>query len=173
MLSLLADEKVLMVIRRHWFALARPATVLVVLLILPSFVFGVAGVAGERFLTAEFQSIINFAFSLYILGILLYSFILWADYYLDVWIITNRRLIDIKQQGLFNRSISELSMDKVQDVTIEIYGFVQTLLKFGNLKVQTASQSTFTICDAPNLYEAKETILKYSQLPHGVGAPKP
>lgn len=163
MISLSPGEQVLMVLRRHWFALARPTFILLILLVLPSLIFGVAGVAAEKFVRAELQSVVNFVFSLYVLSIILYGFILWSDYYLDVWIITNKRLIDIQQKGLFNRSVSELGMDKVQDVTIKVNGFVQTLLKFGSLEVQTASQSTFTIVDAPSLYEAKELILRYSQ----------
>ncbi|MDO8560910.1 MAG: PH domain-containing protein [bacterium] len=163
MITLAENERVLMIVRRHWFALARPTAFLFFLLIMPSLVFGFAGATAEKFVQPELQPVVNFIFSLYVLGILLYGFILWADYYLDVWIITSKRLIDIQQKGLFNRSVSELGMDKVQDVTIKINGFVQTMLKFGNLEVQTASQSTFIIKDAPHLYEAKELILRYSQ----------
>ena len=99
----------------------------------------------------------------------MYGFVLWTDYYLDVWLITTERLIDIQQRGLFDRTISELSLNNVQDVTIEIRGIIPTLLKFGNLKVQTASESTFTINDAPRLYEAKELILRYSHRLNAAG----
>lgn len=88
--------------------------------------------------------------------------VLWADYYLDVWIITTKRLIDIRQSSLFSRQISEFQIDRVQDVTIDIHGIIPTLLKFGNLRVETASASSFTIEDAPHLYEAKDFILEYS-----------
>lgn len=106
----------------------------------------------------------NFLLSIYILTLMLFLFIIWADYYLDIWIITSKRIIDIEQRGLFDRSISEFSLANVQDVTIEISGVVQTLLKFGNLHVQTASENNFVIKDAPHLYEAKDFILKYAEL---------
>jgi uncharacterized membrane protein YdbT with pleckstrin-like domain len=102
--------------------------------------------------------------ALYILSLLLFLFIIWTDYYLDIWIITSKRIIDVEQKGLFNRSISEFSLANVQDVTIEINGIVETLLKFGDLNVQTAGQMNFVINQAPNLYEAKDLILKYAEL---------
>mgnify|MGYP001592525074 CR=1 FL=1 len=160
MIHLEPNEELLMVIRRHWFALFRHLAMLFGLLIVPSLFFSVAGFYCG--FPQQVQSLINFAFSLYILGLIVYAFIIWTNYYLDVWIITDKRLIDIEQRTLFSRTISELPMSKIQNVTLEIPGFIATILKFGNLKVETASQSTFIIREAPNVYKAKDLILKYA-----------
>lgn len=159
MIHLEPNEEILMLIRRHWFALFRHVAIIAALFLIPSFFFTFVDLAGK--LGAETQSIINFVFSLYILGLMLYAFIVWTDYYLDVWIITNQRLVDIEQMGLFHRTISEIPMSRIQNVTLEIPGFIQTLLRFGNIRVETASQSAFVIRDAPNMYKAKDLILKY------------
>ena len=166
MISLNPDEKILMVLRRHWFVMVGPTILLVVLLLFPSLFFTLA----PRFFPSigedpSFQPVINFYLSLYILTILLYLFIFWSDYYLDIWIITTKRLIDIEQRGLFNRQISEMNLNNIQNVSIEIKGVVPTLLKFGNLRVETAGEGSSTIREAPRLYEAKDIILRYSR--HG------
>src|SRR3989338_7693655 len=163
MIKLGIDEKILMVIRRHWFVMVGPVVLLVFLLVFPSVFLTTA----PRFYPAlnnnpEIQPMINFSLALYILIVILYLFIWWSDYYLDVWIITNKRLIDIEQKGLFNRHISEMHMRNIQNVSISIRGIVQTLLRFGDIVVETAAQGEFRIRDAPDLYGAKDLILKYS-----------
>lgn len=153
-----------MVIRRHWYALFRHAALITILTVLPVIFYVLNGEAEtlSKISDRNLNPAINFFFSLYALGLVLYTFTVWADYYLDVWIITNRRLIDVEQHGLFSRTISELPMEKIQNVTLEIHGVMATILHFGNLKVETASRSTFIIRDAPHMYKAKEIILKYA-----------
>lgn len=162
MITLEGQERILMVIRRHWYALARHAAILSAFFVVPAIVFFLYSTTAFSFLTPELKSAASFVFTLYLLGLLLYAFIIWADYYLDIWIITDQRLVDVEQRGLFSRTISELPMTKVQNVTIEIPGFIATMLRFGNIKVETASQSTFIIRDAPDMYQAKDLILKYA-----------
>src|SRR3989344_282267 len=163
MIKLGIDEKILMVIRRHWFVMVGPVVLLVFLLVFPSVFLTTA----PRFYPAlnnnpEIQPMINFSLALYILIVILYLFIWWSDYYLDIWIITNKRLIDIEQRGLFNRHISEMNVENIQNVTLQIEGLISTLLKFGNLLVETAGEGQFKIKDAPNLYEAKDLLLMHS-----------
>ena len=86
-------------------------------------------------------------------------FIFWIDYYLDMWIITSERIIDIEQTGLFRRQISEFMLDKVQDITVEIPDMIATFLKYGNLHIQTAGETSFDIKQIHNVYEAKNIIL--------------
>mgnify|MGYP001613430189 FL=1 len=152
-----------MVIRRHWFVMVGPVVLLVFFLLFPSVFFTTAPYFFPDLSSSpKIQPIINFSLSLYILTLILYLFIWWSDYYLDIWIITNRRLIDIEQRGLFNRHISEMNVENIQNVTLQIEGLIPTLLKFGNLLVETAGEGQFKIKDAPNLYEAKDLLLKFS-----------
>ena len=85
----------------------------------------------------------------------------WTLYYLDVWIITDKRIIDIEQKGIFNREISTFRTDNIQDVTIEIRGIIGTFLKFGDIHIETASENnSFVIREALNPERVKEVILK-------------
>ncbi len=80
------------------------------------------------------------AVSVYYLSIWLFLFSEFIDFYLDVWIVTNDRIVNIIQQGLFARTISELDLYKVQDVTSEIKGALPTFFNYGNVYIQTAGE---------------------------------
>lgn len=74
-----------------------------------------------------------------------YAFLVWLlcfhgflDYYLDTWIVTNSRIINIEQHGLFSRIRSEQSLSRIQDVSAEVKGLLPTLFGYGTVYVQTA-----------------------------------
>ena len=70
----------------------------------------------------------------------IYAFFIWIDYYFDVWVITDERVLNIEQRGLFTRVISEVHLGRVQDVTTRVEGFVPTLLNYGDIFIQTAGE---------------------------------
>ena len=162
MLKLSNEEKILLVIRKHWFVMVRTVIVFVVFLLLPPLVLTLmpylAGYLGMELV----EPLTNFLLALYIMVLLVFLFLMWMDYYLDMWIITNERIIDVEQRGLFNRHIAEIPLQHVQDVTIEVRGIIETFLKFGTIRIQTAGEREFRIEFVPNLYEAKDLILKHT-----------
>lgn len=76
--------------------------------------------------------------SVYYLWIWLFFFASFVDYYLDLWIVTNERIVSIEQHGLFARTVAELDLNQIQDVTSEVRGLVPTMLNYGNVHIQTA-----------------------------------
>lgn len=165
MLKLFPNETVLLVIRRHWIVFAVPALLAGFLLVLPAIALSAAFVLLPELTAPGPAALAKFLFALYLLLLALVVFIFWMKYYLDAWIITDQRIIDIEQHGLFHREVSEIAMEKIQNVTIEIPGFLATVMKFGTIKIQTASESDFVISDVPDCYRAKDLILKYSRIP--------
>jgi uncharacterized membrane protein YdbT with pleckstrin-like domain len=102
--------------------------------------------------------------SFYLISYLVF-FIHFIDYYLDIWIVTNDRIIDIEQFGLFSRTISELDLFRIQDVTSEVHGFFATMFDFGDLHIKTASSNidiVFRNIRNPNL--VREHLIKLSDL---------
>ncbi len=86
-------------------------------------------------------------FALAILGV---SFIvrgvyIWSH---NVLAVTTKRVIDIDQQGFFERHVAETTYDKIQDVRYTIRGFWPTILRFGTVLVQTAGTTTNLEMDA-------------------------
>ena len=158
------NEDIILVLRRHWLTF--------VMQFMP-IVGGVIFIIVVHVLVTEFmpevlvnggENILFFVESLMAMMLWLIAFIFWIDYYFDVWIITDRRIIDIEQLGLFRRNVSELEHSKVQDVTTEIHGILPTLLKYGFVYVQTAGKKTrFIFKQVPHPMMVRKMILKLQQ----------
>lgn len=156
------DERVVMFLRRQWFAWAK---IIVAFL----FMLAVPGVIALYFWDRVavwlahplLGPILTIFASIYVLSLWLFSFLEFTDYYLDTWIITNDRIINIEQKGLFNRVASELHLAAVQDVTSEVHGMIGTFFDYGDVYVQTAGEHErfeFKNIDRPE--KVKETINK-------------
>jgi len=88
-------------------------------------------------------------------------FMCWTLYYLNVWIVTNERIIDVHQRGLFSRELLTAELERVQDVTVDTEGIIQTLFGFGTLTIHTAGEGTnFIITNAMHPLEAREKIME-------------
>lgn len=99
--------------------------------------------------------------SIYTLSIWLFFFTSFINFWLDMWIITNDRLIDIRQEGLFARTVSELDLFRVQDVTSECKGLFATTFDYGNVYVQTAgAKQRFVFFNIPQPHRIREEILR-------------
>ncbi len=161
MLKLNENERVALVIRKYWFVMAGPVITFVLALILPSALLTLLPFLAPGLDREIIAPAVNFFLSLYIMALLAFLYLIWADYYLDMWIVTSQRIIDIEQRGLFSRDVSEIPIDRVQDITIEVHGFFETMLKFGTIRIQTAGEREFVIHNVPRLYETKDAILKH------------
>src|SRR3989344_4166039 len=154
-------ERVLLVLHRHWFVLVRELSAVFFMIFAGIMVFSIKSVWYRIVDPVVFDHIISFLLSLYALLILTLLFAIWINYRLDVWIVTTKRIIDIEQRGLFNREVSEFLITNVQDITIRTPNFISTVLKFGNMTIQTSGAQNFLVRDIPNAESAKDIILRY------------
>ena len=161
MIKLNPDEKVVLELRRHWYYFVSEAAFIAFLAILPVISGAVLSWSDLFELIDNSTSLFWFlTFSWYIFLWTMF-FVIWTEYYLDVWVVTDKRIIDIEQFSLFSRDISEVRLDKVQDVTIEIKGLIPTFLGFGNIYIQTASEHReFAIRSIPDPHRAKDIIMQ-------------
>jgi uncharacterized membrane protein YdbT with pleckstrin-like domain len=91
-------------------------------------------------------------------------FLIWIDYYFDVWIVTSERIINVEQKGLFSREISELQLEKIQDISTEVLGVIPTFLNYGNIFIQTAGEKErFLFRCVPNPYHIKDAIMSLQE----------
>lgn len=157
-------ETIILFLRRHWFIffmrlLLILAAVAALIAIYFAFIFFV-----DNFRESPFFNLLLFGESLATLFIWNFFFILWLDFYLDVWIVTDERIINIEQRGFFRRNISELKLTKIQDVTSEIIGVIPSLLDYGNIYVQTAGEvSRFTFFQIPRPNQVKNIIVQLQE----------
>lgn len=104
------------------------------------------------------------AVSAYYLFVWLFLFTQFVDYYLDSWFITSEKIIDVEQHGLFARTIAELELYRVQDVTSEVKGFLPTVFHYGTIYVQSAGeQKRFIFENIPHPYEIARQILELAE----------
>ncbi|OGL72224.1 hypothetical protein A3D69_03920 [Candidatus Uhrbacteria bacterium RIFCSPHIGHO2_02_FULL_54_11] len=158
-------ERVVMILRRFWFTALWIVLTAVILFLLPVGVYALLLNFSPSLLD---DSLITPALAmtacLYYLAVWLFAFTDFVDYYLDTWIITTGRIINVEQHGLFRRTASELNLSSIQDATSEISGPLQTFFKYGNVFVQTAAErERFHLKDIPHAEEVKETIMHLSE----------
>lgn len=165
MITLRDDEKIYLVIRRHWFIFFAKIIGHTLLILAPLVLFVVfvlmTGAANQGFEPLQkFPPALIFFFSaLWMFFIWTDVFIVWTNFHLDTWILTNKRIIDVEQKGFFRREVSIFRMDRVQDITIEVNGLLASLLNFGNVHVQTAGiGQEFVIRGIPRPKEVKRVI---------------
>lgn len=138
------NEKLILFLRRHWIVIVGHWLFYGLLIILPLIIYFLI-LRDNPQLAAYLEDqttrgLIVLLTSSYFLFAWLFFYYAFIDFYLDVWIVTNKRIINIEQSGLFNRRISEHELEKIQDVTGEQKGIIGTFLTFGDVKVQTASE---------------------------------
>lgn len=157
------QEKIFLLIRKHWFNYMMFFFV-TFLSFLPIIVFAVYVYSNSVTLSSDtiiVMVIIFSAFFLFMMAIQLYGFV---DYYLDIYIVTDQRLVDISQLGLFRRRISELQMRQVVDVSAHVDGLFNTLLHFGDVYIQTAGErENFVFQSIPHPYTVAKQIVDLHQ----------
>lgn len=131
------DEKAVLFLRRHWTEIAKIVFVAIVFAILPFAFFYFLSMNDVDWTGywGQFGALLLSIYMIFALGILMTML---TDYYLDTWIVTTRRVINIEQKGLFSRVVSELHLNQVQDVTAETHGLIPTILSYGQVYIQTA-----------------------------------
>ena len=152
-------EKVELFLRRHW---------LVLFFIYFGFaIMALLGFAGFYLADSFFDLrgnnlyLAEFLLSLYVLSVWYFLFKTLTDFYLDTWIVTDHRILEIHQLGLFKRDVSELRLSKIQDVTVKVEGLLPTFFNYGTVIIQTAGViPEFKFEQIPNPQQAKDKILQ-------------
>jgi len=151
------EEEVLLIVRKHWFIHFVDSLSIIIVGIIP-FIF-VAMVA--PFVSVH-PAVPAFFTAVWLLAIWMMLFTVWTNYYLDIWIVTDKRIVNIDQIHLFKRDVSTLRIERVQDIKVEMHGFFATIFNFGNLQIQTAGPeaSFYLIKGIPDPSYVRNSILE-------------
>ena len=157
MIDLDPNEQVVQKVRKHKFVLVFTSLFLVFFVVIPplvyNFIRGNITLKGNDFalFLVIYSALMLFAWAVF--------FKRWTDYYLDVLIITDKRVIDIEQKGFFHRNVATISLEKIQDISVNVSGILATFLDFGTLKIQSAGEAPeFVIRDIPEPNQVKALI---------------
>jgi len=154
-------EEVLVFLRRHWFVMLLNGFLFLFLMLLPYIIYQL--IPANFFALIDgtlWQGIMVMFLGVYYLSMWLFFFAALVDYYLDVWIVTNERIIDVQQVSLFRHVVAEQRIVRVQDVTSSVRGIFPTFLNFGDVNIQTAGEAPrFTFQQVPDPERVKNIIL--------------
>lgn len=135
------DEKLVFVLRPHPLTFVKPALLFLLMLVLPPVAYFL--LIGDKIASIQnplLQIGAVLLAGVYYLCTWLFFFSQFTDYYLDIDIVTDDRILDIEQRGLFNRVISELNLARIQDVHSEVKGIISTMFNYGTVHIQTAGE---------------------------------
>lgn len=161
-----SDEKVIRVVRPHVIIITFKLSAFLVLAFLPLIIpDAIAAASPDVNPFTELMPWLGEELSHFLLG--LWWLFLWmgafralTSYYLDAWLITNKRVVDIEQHGFFSREVSSVFLANVQDATTNVSGLLPTLLNYGDLEVQSAAATNrFRIVGVPNPRSLRDLIL--------------
>jgi len=160
-----AGEQVIEVVRRDIFILVKKAALFILLACFPLvFYLLIAEPSTELAKRVFLYPLILVIASSYYLFIWLFFFFSFIDYYLDVWIITSERIIDVNQKGFFSRTIAEQRLARVQDITSEQHGMLPTIFDYGDVYVQTAGEvQRFYFHEVPDPERIRNVIIRLSE----------
>ncbi len=65
---------------------------------------------------------------------MLYAYMLW---YFSYYLVTNQRVRQVRQRGIFRKTVVDLGLDKVQSISYEVPGISGGVFGYGTLLLQT------------------------------------
>ncbi len=80
-------------------------------------------------------------FLLLVLSAVFFSLRSWFAWQRTIFVVTDRRLIDIDQHGFFDRSISELFFSGIDEVSFRRKGFFSTIFRYGLVLIKTTGSA--------------------------------
>ncbi len=139
-------------IRKHVFSISGPFSVaggllIVYFLVVYYFQFNFFGYNWQAF------GMLILVLSLFIL----YTVYIWRK---NEFFITNQRLINNEQRGLFSRTVTELMYDDVYEVAFKQDGLTASSLNYGTLVIRTPSENEIVLEMIPEPEKAVELINK-------------
>ncbi len=170
-------EHIILAVRQHPFVLATRLLPFLLLAFVPlilgmffSFIGSIGGAAASGISLPT--SLARFLTGFYWLILWIGAFTTVTRFILTVWIITNVRIVDIKQYSFFGREVSSFLLLRVQDVTTQIDGMLETLIGYGRLDVETAGNlEKFSMDTVAHPQRIRDVIMDQVANLHATGAP--
>lgn len=165
-INLEAGESILKIVRKHWLVIGLEflgvffAAIVPIFLVAFFFAFPKSDALGLSLHPEHLGSLITFGIAAWFLLCAMGGFVIWTHYYLDLWVITDRRIILINQIGFFNRNVAIFRLERLQDIEFTISGLIGTFFNFGTLSAQTAghNEANFRSTGLPNPDELQNII---------------
>jgi hypothetical protein len=167
-------EHVVLQVRKHWFIFLAELLPYAIIALIP---FAIPPLLSYAPPLAQYKEFFSFSTPVARAGLGVWLLITWTAawgtftrYFLNAWVLTNNRIVNIKQRRFFSREVSSLFLSRIQDVTTDVVGLIPSLLNIGTIKAQTAGEEVdFVMEGIPKPEYMRDLILKY--VPEGDSMP--
>lgn len=162
-LKLNKDEKIIEILHRNWFYIFKQFVL--VFLLMVSFFLGLFMFIKLFPLSMQFETakVLLLVENIFMIMIWIFGFMVWIDYYFDVWVITDQRIINYEQKGLFVRIKKEIKISQIKQIEVDVVGKLASIMNYGDLNVsseKTNNKIIFRTISDP--YRIKKLIEKVS-----------
>lgn len=135
------NERAFLLINRHWIIDVMLTVGMLFWLVLPVAIYIAIDYFFPKVLTESNRMLAGLLIVLCMLFVWLRYYVRWIDERLDYVVLTDRRIVDINQNRLFNRQVTEASLAQIQDVKTKISGIIGTFLRYGDIVIETAGEN--------------------------------
>ncbi len=139
----LSGEKAAVLIKKHWITFLPEILIRLAFVAVPGLLFlgfHLYGVDYNLQFGNPNYGLIWILINIYYACVLLSLYVTWVDFSLDIWLLTNQRVIHVEQKSLFSRVVIEHRLDRIQNAESDVKGFFRTVLNYGDVIIQTASE---------------------------------
>lgn len=134
------NEKIELFLRRHFITNIPWIVVSVLGFFLPLILVSVDQVFNINLVPQLPIKIITGALIVYYLLLLAYIFENFLFWYYNIYVVTNLHLVDVELISILSRSIKEIELRDIEDITSKIGGIIRSLFNFGTVTIKTAAQ---------------------------------
>jgi len=154
-------EKIYLLLRSHPFTQPRWVLTSILFFIL----FFVFNFFPQSFFNLGQILIINLFFIVFILSYIWFNILNW---YFNVGIITNKRVIDIDFYAVLYKEITNAQLGRIEDTTVKSGGYIESFFDYGSIFVQTAgTEANVEFINVPHPSDAVQIINKLLSKKHG------
>ncbi|PIP51218.1 hypothetical protein COY43_00725 [Candidatus Berkelbacteria bacterium CG_4_10_14_0_8_um_filter_35_9_33_8] len=155
------DESIIIKSRRHVLSVLLSIIVFVILSILPVIIVTIAfSLEIPVFKNPNINILLLLASCYYMIYLLVFTSEL-ISYYYDLLLVTNSNVISIDQSSMFSRKILQFNLEQIEDINVNITGFIPTFFNFGNIIIQTAGTKELTVIKGmPNPQKIASKIME-------------
>lgn len=125
------DEEIILVLRMH------PITQ--IFWLVNGIIFFIVLFLFNIFFSSYFSLNQIFFFNIFFISLIFsYLWFNFLNWYFNVGIITNKRVIDIDYHGVIYKEFTVAKLNKIEDITSKTGGYLQSIFDYGNVFIQTA-----------------------------------
>jgi len=154
-------EKVYLLLRSHPFTqigwILSPILFFILFMVLNFFIKNIFNL-GQIF-------IINLFFIVFIFSYIWFNILNW---YFNVGIVTNKRIVDIDFYAILYKEITNAQLGNIEDITVRSGGYLESFFDYGSIFVQTAgTEANVEFMNVPHPSDASQVINKLLSKKHG------